>query len=186
MSAQRLVRYLAESSDLRAQLEQLDPALSDAVERGLRRGLAENPGGRVRLAIVDDLVMLLEARGRFAEAAELLHAEAPRDPSGAIRLARAAQDFLESQNNGAARAALHEALVLRPESGDLYRRLAVDVYAAHGDFDAAEEVLRAGQRNSDDLMPLYRGMTDVLAMREAARVDDLVARVQVDEPRGLP
>src|SRR5439155_1063658 len=65
------------------------------------------------------------------------------------------------------------ALTQAPERGDLYRTLAVDVYAARGDFSAAENVLHAGERNALDMLPVYHGVTEVLARRESTRGDEV-------------
>jgi len=165
---------LAGSDPLRTQLASLDAALADAVERGLRRALAERPAGRERQVVADDLVLLLEARGRWGEAGATLRDAAGITPEDAPRLARAASDFLRAGDVDAAQDALVAALRLAPERGDLYRRLAVDVFAARGDFAAAEQVLRVAQQNSQDMIPVYRGLTRVLSMRESARFDDAV------------
>jgi hypothetical protein len=46
------------------------------------------------------------------------------------------------------------------------------VYGAQKDFDTAERVLHAGERSAVDILPVYEGVTQVLAQREAARFDD--------------
>ena len=160
---------LAGEDTLRARLAGLDPALADAVERGLQRALADRPGGRDRQVVTEDLVLLLEARGRHGEAAVALRDAAGITPEDAPRLARAASNFLQAGDAPAAQEALIAALKLSPERGDLYRRLAVDVFAARGDFASAEQVLRVAQQNSQDMIPVYRGLTRVLSMRESAR-----------------
>ena len=58
------------------------------------------------------------------------------------------------------------ALLRAPEEGTLYRKLAVEVYAQRGDFEMAERVLRAGQRNATDMMPVYQGVKEVLARQQ--------------------
>jgi len=165
---------LAGGNTLRAGLEELDAPLADAVERGLRRALAERPAGRERQLVVEDLVLLLEARGRHAAAGAELRDAAGITPEDAPRLARAANNFLKAGDAESAQYALIAALKLTPEQGDLYRKLAVEVFAARGDFSSAEQVLRVAQQNSQDMIPVYRGLTKVLTMRESARVDAAV------------
>jgi tetratricopeptide (TPR) repeat protein len=165
---------LAGEDTLRTRLAGLDPALADAVERGLERALGERPAGRERQAVTEDLVLLLEARGRYEQAAVALRDASGITPEDAPRLARAAANFLQAGDAPAAQEALIAALKLTPERGDLYRRLAVDVFAARGDFASAEQVLRVAQQNSQDMIPVYRGLTRVLSMREAARFADAV------------
>jgi tetratricopeptide (TPR) repeat protein len=165
---------LAGSDTMRTQLATMDPPLADAVERGLRRALTERPGGRERQVVVEDLVLLLEARGRHAEAGRELRDAAGITPEDAPRLARAASDFLAAGDADAAQEALVAALKLTPDRGDLYRKLAVDVFAARGDFGSAEQVLRVAQQNSQDMIPVYRGLTRVLTMRESARTADAI------------
>ena len=165
---------LAGTDPLKLQLQRLDPPLADAVERGLRRALAERPGGRERLVVAEDLVVLLEARERWADAGFELHAAAGITADDAPRLARAANDFLKAGDPSAAEQALIAALKLSPEQGDLYRKLAVEVFAARGDFTSAEQVLRVAQLNSQDMVPVYRGLTKVLTLRESARLDAAV------------
>ncbi|MEW6268125.1 MAG: hypothetical protein AB1689_02360, partial [Thermodesulfobacteriota bacterium] len=138
---------------------------------GLHRALDERPGGRARQEVVEGLVLLLEARERFAEAGRELRAAAGITPEDAPRLARAARDFLRANDAAAAEEALVAALRLTPEQGELYRELAVEVFARRGDFSTAEEVLRVAQQNSLDMVPVYRGLTKVLTMREAARFE---------------
>lgn len=184
----RWLDALAGGDTLRARLQGLDPSLAGAVERGLTRALAERPAGRERQMVVEDLVLLLEARGRFAEAGATLHDAAGITPEDAPRLGRAASNFLKAGDADAARQALIAALKLTPEQGDLYRRLAVDVFAAQGDFASAEHVLRVAQQNSQDMIPVYRGLTRVLTMRESARFaaaldEPPVAAASVDPER---
>src|SRR5262249_2838493 len=57
------------------------------------------------------------------------------------------------------------------------RRLAVDVYATQGAFPAAESVLAAGERNALDTVPVFRGVTEVLARRDSARTDGIARAV---------
>jgi len=49
------------------------------------------------------------------------------------------------------------------------------VFAKQSDFGAAEKVLRAAEQNSQDMLPVYEGFTQVLALREAARFEESVA-----------
>jgi hypothetical protein len=120
-------------------------------------------------------VTLLEARERWTAAAELLGREADPGGPGGARLARAARDHLKAGDRDAAERALVAALLRAPERGDLYRDLAVEVYGARGDFDTAESVLRAGERNALDVVPVYQGVTRMLAQRQSARVEAFVA-----------
>ncbi len=50
----------------------------------------------------------------------------------------------------------------------------VDIYGARGDFDTAERVLRAGERNALDSVAIYDGVTEVLALRDSARLEDSI------------
>jgi O-antigen ligase len=168
--ASELLRVLAEGDTMRVRLATLEAELADAVERGLTRALAEVQAGAVRASIVNDLVTLLEARGRWGDAADALRAEASRGAAGDY-LVRAARDYLKARNQTSAEETLLAALLRTPEQGDLYRRLAVDIYAARGDFASAESVLAAGERNALDMRPVYEGVTEVLAKRERARSD---------------
>jgi predicted Zn-dependent protease len=162
-------------------LAALDPLLAGAIERGLVGALEAVPAGEGRAAIVDDLVTLLEARERWATAAATLRAEADPGADGALRLAHAARDYVKAGDRTAAEQALLTALLRTPERGELYRVLAVDVYGARKDFDTAERVLRAGERTAVDILPVYEGVTQVLAQRESARFDDIVP---VAAPKG--
>jgi hypothetical protein len=87
-------------------------------------------------------------------------------------LARAAHDYLRAHADRPAEETLLAALVDDPDQGDLYRKLAVDVYAARGDFKTADTVLEAAEQNAVDLLPVYRGVSEVIARRDAAHVDD--------------
>jgi Flp pilus assembly protein TadD len=130
--------------------------------------------------VAEDLVLLLESRGRYQEAGVALRGASGITPEDAPRLARAATNFLQAGDAPAAQEALIAALKLTPERGDLYRKLAVDVFAARGDFQSAEQVLRVAQQNSQDMIPVYRGLTRVLSMRESAR---FAAAVNGPEPQ---
>jgi uncharacterized protein HemY len=88
-----------------------------------------------------------------------------------VRLARAARDELQAHDGAAAEETLLAALRRAPENGELYRRLAVEVYGARGDFQSAENVLRAGERNARDMLSVYRGMAEILSRRESARLE---------------
>jgi hypothetical protein len=169
--AGQLVRVLIDGDTLPVRLAALDPALATAVERGLGRALDDVSGGAQRAAIVDDLVALLEARDRFGDAATLLVAEADPGVDGATRLAHAARDHVKAGEPTRAEQALLTALLRTPDQGELYRVLAVDVYGARQDFDTADQVLSAGERSAVDILPVYEGVTQVLAQREAARFD---------------
>jgi len=145
-----------------------------AIERGLAQALNKAQADDARAAILDDLVTLLEAGERWGEAATVLRAEAERGAGPGINLTRAARDYLKARDYAAAEQTLLTALLRRPEQGDLYRDLAVDIYAARGDFSTAEGVLKAGERNAIDMLPIYDGVTEVLAKRESTRAGDFV------------
>ncbi len=188
LNSQQLLRALADGDTLAFRVADLEPEMAAAIERGLRRARDLALAGPQRAGIVRDLVMVLEARQRFADAADLLRAEAAREVDGGVYLARAANDYLRARDVVAAEQTLLAALLQRPEEGTLYRRLAVDVYAARGDFDTAQTVLKAGERNAVDQLPVHRAVTEVLGRREAARQDELVQAVMVapadpDAPR---
>ena len=179
----QLLRSLTEGDTVRLRLAGLSPDLAAAVERGLRRGLGEAEVGPDREAVVDDLTTLLEVAERWQEAATLLHDEAGRSASSGDYLARAARDYLKAKADGPAEQTLLAALVGDPDQGDLYRKLAVDVYAARGDFKSADTVLEAAEQNAVDLLPVYRGVSEVISRRDAAHVDDLpVAPAAVLDP----
>jgi hypothetical protein len=165
---------LVEGDDMPVRLAALEPEMAGAIERGLRRALDAVPAGEPRAAIVDDLVALLEARARWSEAAATLAVEADPGIDGATRLAHAARDYVKAGDGAAAEQALVTALLRTPERGELYRELAVNVYGARRDFETAERVLRAGERSAVDVLPVYEGVTEVLAQRESARFDELV------------
>ncbi|MCC6765095.1 MAG: O-antigen ligase family protein [Deltaproteobacteria bacterium] len=167
--AREWLRVLAEGDTLAIRLAALNADLADAVQRGLERALAATADGPVRTGIVDDLATLLEARERFADAAALLRAEAERSEDGRAHLARAARAALRARDLDAAEATLLAALTRTPEQGRLYRDLALDVYAARGDFESAETVLRAGERNAIDLLPIHRGVSELVVRRETSR-----------------
>jgi len=171
----QLIQALAEGDSLLVRLVALDGERSAAIERGLRRALATAAPGTDRSGIVQDLVTLLEVRGHAGDAAEVLRAEADRSSDGRAELARAARNYLKAQNDTAAEHALLDALVRAPDQGDLYRTLAVDVYAERGDFQRASTVLRAGARNASDMIPVYRGITQLLTRRESAHIDERTA-----------
>jgi thioredoxin-like negative regulator of GroEL len=176
--ARQLVRVVVDGDTMPVRLAALDPAVADALERGLRQALDAAPAGEPRAAIVDDLVALLEARNRWADAAALLRDDADPGPDGAVRLAHAARDSVRAGDHAAAEQALLTALLRTPERGELYRLLAVDVYGARKEFETADRVLHAGQRSAVDILPVYEGVTQVLAQREAARFDEPVERAE--------
>ena len=118
---------------------------------------------------------MLEARAHWRDAATALQAEAERNARSVGPLVRAARDYLKADDGAAAEQVLRAALQRAPERGDLYRTLAVDVYAARGDFPAAESVLHAGERNALDMLPVYEGVTEVLGRRESMAMEKLVS-----------
>ena len=50
--------------------------------------------------------------------------------------------------------------------------LLVLVVSMHEESPLAERVLRAGEQSAVDILPVYDGVTEVLAEREAARFED--------------
>jgi O-antigen ligase/tetratricopeptide (TPR) repeat protein len=166
--AASILRALADGDTITVRLASLDAPMGAAIDRGLRRALDEAPAGGERAGILDDLATLLEAKERWSDAASLLSAEAERSLDGASNLARAARDYLRAQEYAAAEQSLLAAVLRTPDQGDLYRDLAVEVYAARGDFLMADTVLEAGERNAVDLLPVYDGVTKVLTKRESA------------------
>ncbi len=164
----QIVHALAEGDPLAVRLASLEPAVAGAIERGLDRALEGAAAGEERRAIVYDQAALLEARGRWQDAAAVLQEAAEHEPDDGGTLVRAARNFLKAGDGAAAEAALLGAVVREPEDGALYRDLAVDIYAARGDFPMAAEVLVAGERNATDLLPVYDGHVEVLRRREAA------------------
>src|SRR5579884_3398852 len=149
-------------------LAALPPELARAVELGLEQALAQVAAGAARVGIVSDLATLREARGRWQEAAALLRREAQRSHDAGTYLVRAARDYLAAREDGRAEEALRAGIAQMPQDGDLYRRLAIDIYLPRGDLAAAEETLRAGERAAADLLPVYRGTTELLSRREGA------------------
>ncbi len=170
-----VVRALAEGDILAIRLTRLDPALAGAIERGLDRALVDMPAGGRRASIVADRVSLLEAGGRWGEAADMLRAEAERDQTNERSLSEAARNYLKANDPERAEEALLAALLRNPERGTLYQRLAVDIYSARGDFAAAEEVLKAGERHAVDMLPVYSASADVIAKREQAWAQHVAA-----------
>jgi O-antigen ligase len=168
---QEMLRALADGDTVPVRLAALDDTTARAIERGLTRALADTSPGTNRAGILNDLASLLEARERFADATTLLRSEAARNQDGRASLARAAKNALRSKDLQTAEETLLAALVDTPEQGRLYRDLAVDVYAARGDFASAEMVLAAGERNALDMLPVHRGMTEFLERRAAAEDD---------------
>src|SRR5439155_21327205 len=118
-------------------LSALDDERAEAIGRGFDRALEFAAGGE-RMAIVEDLASMLEARGHWREAAAALQAEAGRNAEVSGQLARAARDYLKADDKAAAEQALRAALERAPERGDLYRTLAVAGYAAGGGFRSAQ------------------------------------------------
>jgi tetratricopeptide (TPR) repeat protein len=157
---------LADGDTVAVRLAGLDDAMAAAIERGLRRALDLALDGTTRTGIANDLATLLEARERFGDAATHLRAEAGRSDDGRAHLARAARDAIRARDLDTAEEALLAALTRTPEQGRLYRDLALDVYAARGDFASAETVLKAGERNAVDLLPIHRGISELVVRRE--------------------
>src|SRR6059036_1972538 len=148
---------------------------ADGCRRSTTRWPRRSAAGGERTPIVEDLASLLEALGHWREAAASLQAEAGRNAEVSGQLARAARDYLKADDKAAAEQVLRVALERAPERGDLYRTLAVDIYAARGDFAAAESVLQAGERNALDMLPVYEGVTEVLGRRESSGMEKLVS-----------
>src|SRR5207237_417886 len=89
--AGQLIQALDEGDVLGLRLAALEDAMAEAIGRGLDRALREPPPGDERAAIVEDLATLLEARGRWSEAARALVAEADHGAGSARTPARAAR-----------------------------------------------------------------------------------------------
>ena len=51
-----------------------------------------------------------------------------------------------------------------------------------GDLHTAETVLKAGERNAVDMLPVYDGVTEVLDRREALRVRHMAAPIPSPPP----
>ena len=164
----QLLRSLAEGDSVELRLANVAPEIGGALERGLTRALDGAAAGPARAAIVDDLATLLEVAERWSAAAALLHDEAPSAEAEDVYLVRAARDYLRAKEDGPAEETLLAALVQNPDRGDLYRKLAVSVYAARGDFKTADTVLETARRNAVDLLPTYRAVSEVLAKKEAS------------------
>jgi O-antigen ligase len=177
-----VVRALADGDILAIRLARLDPALAAAIERGLDRALADTPAGGRRASIVADRVALLEAGGRWTEAADTLRAEAERDQSDERSLSQAARNYLKANDPRRAEEALLAALLRNPERGSLYQRLAVDIYGARGDFASAEQVLKAGEHHAVDMLPVYSASADVIAKREQAWTERLATPSEEARP----
>jgi len=134
------------------------------------------------VSIANDLVSLLEARERWRDAATVLADEGERSLDANTDLGRAARNYLKARDFASAEQNLLAALLRTPEQGQLYRDLAVEVYAARGDFPLAERVIEAGQRNALDMLPIYDGVTEVLTQRESVQDgDDFVGPEQPTE-----
>jgi O-antigen ligase/tetratricopeptide (TPR) repeat protein len=177
------LRVLADGDTIAVRLAALDAAMAGAIERGLTRALEVAPDGVTRAGIVDDLATLLEARERFGDAAAHLRAEADRNEDGRAYLARAARAALRASDLDTAEETLLAALTRTPEQGRLYRDLALEVYAARGDFASAETVLRAGERNAVDLLPIHRGVSELVVRRETTpRAPLVLPDVPLAEP----
>ena len=146
----------------------LTPDLGVAVVRGFGRALAEAQTPAARSVTLRDLVMVHEARGDWAAAAAALRAEAAQRTDVAVDLGRAARDLLRAGRPADAETTLLDAVRRTPDEGTLYRSLAVDVYAARGQFDLAEQTLERGERNARDMDPVYDGVAELLTRREAS------------------
>jgi tetratricopeptide (TPR) repeat protein len=177
----QLVRALVEGDTLPVRLASLGPEETAAIERGLRHALDERIMGDERAAVVADLVSVLEARERWNDAAAVLASEGRRSIEGGENLAHAARNYLKTGDYDAAEKMLLAAMVREPQQGDLYRDLAVEIYAKRGDFPMAESVLEAGERNAIDMLPVYAGVVQVLARRETARAGDLAVLSRAGE-----
>lgn len=176
----QLLRTITDGDTVQLRLANLAPEMTAAVERGLAGALDSAVAGPERASIVDDLATLLEVGERWSAAATLLHDEAQTGAADGTYLTRAARDYLRAHADGRAEETLLAALVQAPDQGDLYRKLAVDVYAARGDFKTADIVLTAAQQNAVDMLPVYRGVNEVLSRRDAARVDEVIDDEVVD------
>jgi O-antigen ligase len=183
-NSEQLVRELVEGETLGARLAMIDDAMAAAIERGLRRALEAHPGGDMHGAIAQDVVTLLEARGRWREAADTLRTQGELSMDDTDLLARAARNYIKADDATAAEKTLLTAITRTPEQGVLYRRLAVDVYARRGDFAMADTILDAGERNAIDLVPVYRGVTEVLAKRETTRPGIVPSAHHIDDSEG--
>ena len=172
-SAADVLRVLADGDTVAVRLTGLDPIMAGAIERGLARALADTPDGARRAGIVDDLTTLLEARRRFGDATTRLRAEASRSEDAQAYLARAARDAIRAHDLQTAEETMLAALTRTPEDGQLYRDLALDVYAARGDFASADTVLQAGERNAVDLLPIHHGVGELVVRRETMPDDEL-------------
>src|SRR5439155_5829545 len=136
--AGQVIRALVEGHTLTVRLVRLEPAMVAAIERGLARALDRVQAGDARAATLDSLVTLLEARGRWGEAATVLRSEHERSAGRGANLMRVARDYLKARDYAAAEQTLLAAVLRTPEQGELYRELAVEIYAARGDFLTAE------------------------------------------------
>lgn len=168
-----IIRVLLAGDPMTVRLSNLEPDLAAAIERGMDRALAAPPAGTDRSAIVADRVALLEARGRWADAADALLAHGQLDDLDDQSLGHAARNYLKASDPVRAEHALLAALARNPERGSLYKRLAVEIYGERGDFALAEEVLEAGERNAVDLLPVYDASAAVIAKRERAWTERL-------------
>jgi Tfp pilus assembly protein PilF len=126
------LRTLTASDSLPARLRLLDPTIQSAIERGLRRALEK--GEFIDYdTTVSDLATLLEASGRHTEAAAFLEESAASSIGDEDLLRRAAVNYLTGGDFASAERVLTEQLIRMPENGELYRLLAVDVYAEQED-----------------------------------------------------
>ncbi len=178
-----VVRALALGDVMAVRLSGLDPAMAAAIERGFDRALESPPAGADRQQIVADRVALLEAHARWRDAADALLDEAARDDLDDRSLGHAARNYLRAGDPVRAERALLAALERNPERGSLYKRLAVEIYGARGDFGQAEQVLAAGERNAVDLLPVYDASAAVIAKREQEWKERMASGRREEETR---
>jgi len=175
---QQVLHQLESPSTMKSRIGGLPPEVADALEAGLLRALEQpGPGMRSRASVTEQLAQLLETRGKWDEAGEILFRQG-RAVEDVLFLTRAAADHLVAKNYEAAEKALLAALVLAPDQASIYHDLATRVYAPTGDYDRADAVLDAGRRNAADLLPLHRGMSELLDLRKQAE------RRRYEETRG--
>lgn len=132
------------------------PPVVAAVERGLRRALAEH--GEIA-AILSDLAVLLHRERRYAEAASLwlraAHVSHDWDRFGV----RAGEAFARGGNHQSAESVLKQVIAEAPEVSGGYRVLALDVLQPLGRIEEAEQMLLVGARRSRDRVALYLALS---------------------------
>ncbi len=177
---QQVLKRLESPGTVKSRIGALPPEVADALEDGMRRAL-QHPGPgimRSRAAVTSELAQLLENRGKWDEAGEVLFAQG-RTVEDVRLLTRSANDHLVVRNYDGAERALLAALVFAPDQALIYRDLATRVYAPRGDYERADVVLDAGRRNAADLLPLHRAMSELLDLRKQAE------RQRVEAEQGL-